>query len=48
MSTLLQLFEVQHLTKGVEADVVHEVAAHAPTTLVAGEPVHVVCKKRKI
>ena len=43
MSTLLQLFELQHLTNGVTADVVHDVdMAHAPTTLVAGDPVHVV------
>ena len=41
MRTLLQLFELQHLTKGLTADVVHDVV-HVPTTLVAGDPVHVV------
>jgi hypothetical protein len=43
MSTLLQLFELQHLTKGLTADVVHDGdVTHVPITLVAGDPVHVV------
>jgi hypothetical protein len=43
MSTLLQLFDVQHFLNGLAVDVVHVVVPpQAPTTDVAGEPVHVV------